>query len=1194
MAKNEWTPEQRQAISAREGTLLVSAAAGSGKTSVLVQRVIERITGEEDPCGVDELLVVTFTKAAAAEMKQRIAARLAELLEGDPYNARLQRQKLLLDRAHISTIHSFCADLIRENFYRLGIAPGFRIATEDEMLVLRGRAAQETVEEGYAAPDGGFTELVELLSSDKDDARLIETVVGLYQFVRSTAFPEEWLRRMAGQYDEAGGGVRHWESVLLDYAGQRLIHARGRLSAAAALAREDPAVQAAYGGVLEEDIAAVERCIAAAAALDWDALRRCLGLCAFGRLGALKKGEGLAVREKIQERRGEAKELVRGLEEYFSLPSREAREEARSQKPAVLALTALVSRFSQRLDVMKAQRNLLDFSDLEQLSLKLLVERTQEGVSRTETAKALAQQFREVMIDEFQDTNQAQEYIFQAVSRQGENLFMVGDVKQSIYRFRQAMPEIFMEKRQKFPVFCPTSPQYPATILLGKNFRSRPGVTDAVNFMFRQLMSPRMGELEYSGEEELEAAASYPPSATPDVALKVLDMTQAADLDHDTAQAAAIASVIAQMVAQKAPILEKGAPRPALYRDFCILLRSAAKHAPAYVRELNKRGIPAWANTQGGFFGTAEVAAVLSLLRAVDNPLQDIPLLAAMLSPLYGFTPDELAYIRLEAPKSALYLALQARASRGEDHCRLFVEELSHFRQMASTLPVDRLISEIFSRKQALAIFRVMQNGALREGNLRLLLEYARTYEGAGYQGLNGFLRYIDKLQEQRSDLAPASAVSENANVVRVISIHHSKGLEFPVVFLSGCDIKFNRQGLYADLLTHPHAGIGLKRRDPKTAARFSTLAYHAVQLETEKDELSEQLRVLYVALTRAKEKLYLITALEHPGRRLSALAAQLEGEAPIAPFAVRSGGSFSDWILLAALRHPSAGILRELAGAQDLAVLPALPWEVSVEQPEPPAQEAALPEWRLPDPSLLPELERRLEFCYPLAELSHIPAKAAASDLAEKAAGLRFEAAARPSFTLCQGLTPAERGTALHKYMQFAGYQAASKDPSAELERLVCQRYLTPEEGAGIELQRIAQFFASPLAARIFAAGRVYREFRFAVQVPAGLFGPALPPETEDAVVVQGVADCILEEPGGLVLIDYKTDRLKKPSDYLARYAGQLELYTQAIEQCLQKPVIERLLYAFYINQTVALPLPDPGDKRRNFCYQTKILPNS
>ena len=328
-------------------------------------------------------------------------------------------------------------------------------------------------------------------------------------------------------------------------------------------------------------------------------------------MGTLKKGLGLGIREKIQDWRGEAKELTRGLADYFALPRKEAMEEVLSQKAAVSALTELVARFSQRLDVLKAERNILDFSDLEQLALKLLVEQDGADVRKTELAKSLSVQFREVMIDEFQDTNEAQEYIFQAVSRDGGNLFLVGDVKQSIYRFRQAMPEIFMEKRRQFPLFNPDAPRYPATVLLGKNFRSREGVTDAVNFIFRQIMSRRMGEIEYNEEEALTAAAFYPPSDTPDVYLKILDMTQTEDVENDEAEAAEIASVISNMIAEQTEITENGVSRPVMYRDFCILLRSAAKHAPAYVRELGKRGIPAWANSQGVFFGTAEVSACL-------------------------------------------------------------------------------------------------------------------------------------------------------------------------------------------------------------------------------------------------------------------------------------------------------------------------------------------------------------------------------------------------------------------------------------------------------------------------------------------------------------------------------------------------------------------------------------------------------
>lgn len=570
----------------------------------------------------------------------------------------------------------------------------------------------------------------------------------------------------------------------------------------------------------------------------------------------------------------------------------------------------------------------------------------------------------------------------------------------------------------------------------------------------------------------------------------------------------------------------------------------------------------------------------LSLLRVIDNPMQDVPLLAAMMSPIYGFTPDEMAGIRLCAPRAAIYPALKKRALSGDAHCSEFLRDLELFRHMAATMPADRLIQAIMDRKKLIALVCAMKGGELRAANLRLLLEYARTYENAGYQGLSGFIRAIDRLQEQRSDLAPAAVVAESANVVRVMSIHHSKGLEFPVIFLAGCSVNFNKQGLYSDLLVHPSIGIGLKRRDSQTLARFRTAAYDAVRLETEKGELSERLRVLYVALTRAKEKLYMVGTIKNPEKKISMLAAQLEGDNPLAPFAVFTGRSFTDWLIMAALRHPNAHALREYIADRHMPLLPAEPWEIGLFLPEETKQQDEIPQNAVrPDPSpvLMQQLGQRLCYTYPYAALCHIPTKSGASALAEREVQEEFIATSRPAFLSKKGLTPAERGTALHEFMQFADYRRAAANPAEELARLVNQGYLTAEEGKAVELEKIQAFFAGKLAGRMFMAadkGGLHREVRFTMEVPAREFDDTLPEQTEESVVVQGVADCVMEESGTIFVIDYKTDRVKKPEELIRRYARQLSLYSRAMEKCFGLPVAGHVLYSFYLSQEISLPV--------------------
>ncbi len=1169
-----WTAEQRDAIDARGGTVLVSAAAGSGKTAVLSERVLRRLTDPDHPVDADRLLVVTFTKAAAAEMKQRIADKLTAYMEQNPGSRALQRQLLLLDHAHISTVHRFCSELLHAHFHQLGISPTFRIASEDELLLLSGRVIDSLSEWMYhrlrTENPPGLRALTELFSDDRDDRRLGQTVRALYEYVRSHPFPEEWLRSRTEAYRTAAQ-LRDtaWGRVLFDYARDAAASGVALLEGALAAAADDEKVQKAYSGALMEELSGLARIHDAAEQQDWDALATALQRYNAPRLGAAR-GADEAVKARVKDRRDAVHGLIDRLSGLFDEPEADAVAELHAQYDVVHALAELVMEYGRRLDALKAEKNLLDFGDLEHDALRLLVTRTESGVVRTPLAEELAQQFDEVMVDEYQDTNGAQELIFTALSRAENNLFLVGDVKQSIYRFRQASPELFLARRARYPLYSRSKPQFPALILLGRNFRSRAGVTGACNFLFRQLMSPALGDVEYNHLEELIPQARYVPSPTPDATLALFE-AGSGDSAPDEPEAEWIAARIRAMMAAGTPVTQKdGSTRPAQYRDFCILLRSAATRASDYLHVLQQRGIPCWGSVQSGFFESREISFLLALLRVIDNPAQDIPLLAVLCSPVYGFLPDALAEIRLAAPRQPLYAALQA-AAEGNARVAAFLNELAHWRRAAAAGSVRALLDRVREEKQLDAIVLAMKDGTLRLANVRLLAEYAGTYEQAGYRGLSGFIRYIDRLQEQHADLAPASVLSESANVVRVMTIHHAKGLEFPFVFVADCARSFNKQSLAGDLLLHPELGAALRRRDPATGARYLTAAYNAVQLELGRDELSEQLRVLYVALTRPREKLFLLCTLPKPEETLRRLAGKLSGSAPIAPFTVREASSFADWLLLGLLRHPDMAALRTLAGAQGLTLLPDdTRWDFAFVRCG--AAESAVPEAKTPaapDRALLDALAERLA-PRPASPLSRIPVKAAISALAERQQARAYAAARRPAFLSAGGLTPAERGTAMHTFLQFADYDRATANPAAERDRLREKGYLTAEQAAAIDLPRIAALFSGPLGQRIRAAGTVHREVRFLLEYPAARWDPPAP-HSDAAVVLQGVADCVLEEGDALTLIDFKTDRVDAAT-LRARYGRQLALYAEALARCFGKPVRQQLLYSLYLGQTVEL----------------------
>ncbi len=1173
MSRN-WTEEQKDAIRARGGTLLVSAAAGSGKTAVLVQRVLERLTDPRHPTDADRLLVVTFTRAAAAEMSGRIESELARLLEREPENASLRRQQLLLPRAHISTIDSFCADLVRQNFYRLGVAPDFRILDDSEDAVLRADAADEALREFYERGDAAFYEFVESFSSGRDDAGVAQTVGRLYDFVRSHPFPRRWMREKAALYGaRLPVGETVWGKAVLAFARDAVAYCISVAEDSLARMAEDEKIAAAYSDGYGADLAGLRNLGEAVRSEDWDRIASSSAGFSFRKLRPLRGFGNSPLKSRLAAARAEVKGTVGKIASLFSASAGQCAEDIARLRPIVGKLFEVTERFSEILDKKKAERRAVDFSDLEHLSLRLLVRETESGFERTPEALELADSFDEIMVDEYQDTNETQDLIFRAVSRDECNLFLVGDVKQSIYRFRQAMPQIFLQRRAAFPPYDRKADRYPACVVLGRNFRSRAGVTDAVNFVFRQLMSRETGELDYIKSEELVPAAEYPPGAEPAAELDVIDLSGAGGEDAVAAECRLIAEKIYAMADGIPRVYENGSLRPAVYRDFCILLRSANRPAHEYVRELTALGLPAWADTAGGFFGAREVGTALSLLRVIDNPMQDIPLLAVMMCPIYGFTADEMARIRAAARPGRLYPAVEAAAKRS-GKVRAFLGEIEGFRTLAATMPSDRLIRAVFERTGYPDLVQAMPNGGLRLANLRLLLEYAGRYEASGFSGLAGFLRFLERMQRSRGDLSAASALSESANVVRVMSIHRAKGLEFPVCILAGCSRRFNRES--PAVLLHPELGLGIRLRG-ENGVRYDTMPREAAALELERGEMSEELRVLYVAMTRAKEKLILVDALKDAGKTLAKLAPRLTDGPRIQPYAVRSAGSISDWLLLCALRHPDGRPLRDLAGAPESVVLPAKErWAIRVVRPQA-EEEAAVPETlapAAPDEALTARIAANLDFVYPYAGLNGVCAKVAASELAEKPFAAKYAASSRPAFLSERGMTAAERGTALHAFLQSADYRRAARDPQAELGRLCAEGFLTEAQARAVDLPRAQAFLSGPLAARIAASPHAEREFRFSVEIPAGRVDPSLPPALRDEpVVLQGEADCVFEEAGGLVLVDYKTDRVKDPAALWARYREQLELYRFALERCTGKKVRECLLYSFDLNEIVRRP---------------------
>ncbi len=1174
----QWTPEQKNAIEARGGTVLVSAAAGSGKTAVLVERVVDRICDEQSPCDINEMLIVTFTRLAAGEMRERIAAELARRSAKDPSNRRLARQQVLIDQASIGTIDSFCASLVRENFHALGVPADFSTLDDADAAQLKRAACMQALEELYARNPPGLPELRELFGSGRLDLQLEETIIRIDDFIMAYPFPEEWLDDALSSYDMAGGlAGNRWGALAFELLEQNGEDAERILKSCRDLidGADDALMQGAMPAI-ESELEYARDFLRLIRNRDWDGAYTLVSGYKYGTLRTAKS-ECRDAAELVKARREFVKKNIFGsaVKGLLCATEAETREDFQTLRPILELLFDTVRRFEALYGELKARQNQYDFSDIMHLALRLLVERKDGQVVRTAYAEQIAGRYREIMVDEYQDVNEAQELLFRAVSDGEKNLFFVGDVKQSIYGFRQSMPRIFLRRRAAMTPY--DGEHYPACITLGRNFRSRRGVTDAVNYVFSRVMSPRAGELDYGPEEALVCSAPYEEeSEGPDVSFAIVA--------EKGQSPACVARMVKEMVASRTPVSRKtetGMVRcPVRYGDICILLRYYSAHVEAYARAFEKEGIPLCAGGDADVLDQPESKVVLSLLRVIDNPIQDIPLLAVLFSPIFGFTPDELALIRSACREGSLYGAVCAAARRGDAHCRAFLQELEEMRDLAAVLTPGELVERLYDRTDYPTIASAGKPDAA--DHLNVLLDCARAFRQD--TGIGGFVRYIGSVIEGGGLRLKASGRENEA--VTLMSIHKSKGLEYPVCILAGCEYRMNNRSAQGNVVLHAQYGAGLKMIDLKRLRKFDTVAKAVAGELVRTEGISEGLRLLYVAMTRAREKLILVSELPRPEAEAARCAALIGPDGVVDPAFVTASGKFSDWLLAALLSHPDARLLRDgvpfsvPTGTADSPVR-----FLSVKAPEAgtEAEEDQMPS----DPdfdrkAFLKEVRERAEYVYPYLPLSEVAAKRAASHGEESVIDSAFFASARPSFMNSRGLTPAQRGTATHEYMQFADYARAAENARAEGERLVREGFLAPVQAQAVDYDQIGRFFTSALYERIRRSPRVYREEKFAIEVPAGEYYDLPAGEmAREPIFLQGIVDCAFEEDGGLVIVDYKTDRVRDARTLLEHYSGQMNIYRRAMEQCKGLPVRACILYAFALGMEIPVGRASPDDER-------------
>lgn len=1163
----EWTPAQKNAIESREGTVLVSAAAGSGKTAVLVERVIQRLEDEKNPCPADSLLIVTFTKEATSQMREKIALALDKRIEEYPENEHLLKQRMLLPFATISTIDSFCGEIVKENFHELNISPDYKIAEEAELNLMKYDAVELVLERAFKEKRDGFDSLTAMIVTEEKDDRLKEIIMNLHSISKAYAFPDRWLDSLTEGYDSVTDFTKTvWGRFLTGCFKETCSYHIRRMNYE--LARFNDEMESNNGELFRKEISALEKFSELCDTASWDELVEFGGFFKFSSIKNTKKYEFYNSAKAV---RTSAKDDITGIiKNFFYCSQCEFEEDIVALKPAVNELVRLVKDFDREFSLIKRNANAADFSDICAYALKLLLKDvdSEGNPIKTELAESVSQRFTEILVDEFQDINEQQNLLFKVLSKNESNLFMVGDVKQSIYKFRLAMPEIFIGIKKSFPDYA--DGVYPAKINLDYNFRSRKGVTDFINFIFTQLMSEDTGDIEYDENEALKPKAVYAPSDSPDAEVHILRKSD--DFSKTELEAEYVAEYIENAIKSGLTVKDGDGVRLAEYRDFCVLMRKAKDRMNVFSTALKNRGIPCYAANSEGFFKATEVRTILSVMRVVDNPLQDIPLLSAMISPVFGFSPDELAIIRAEKPHGSLWSCVKKAAADGKKKCSDFIDEIKRLRTLSVTLGSGEFLREVYDSTGYFSSVRAMTNGSQRAANLSLLLDYAEKYESSGHVGLSGFIRFIDRVEKNKKDFEVANEISENANVVRLMTIHKSKGLEFPVCILTGCSDDFNseyKKAYYDYVLNH---GIGFRRVEGEK--RFKTLPYSAVTEAHSRSNFSEDMRLLYVALTRAKEKMVCLLQCSNPEKKIKETMERLDTEKKISPVNVHKCKNFSDMILLPMLKHFDSNSIPSVSESRTVDTLPcdsSVLFKASDDYNFTTAEDTADSEDIKADSEIVELIKERVSYKYPYSNLSSLVAKVSPSQLENTGSGTKYFAKSRPSFLDNGKGGGASRGTAVHKFMEFYDYSSAQKDVRTQAQKMVEENKLTAEEEKLLDYNILGAFILSETAVRISSASVIEREKKITFSVGADeIYGSSF--SHDEKIIVQGYIDCAFIENDEWVIVDYKTDRIKEMSTLVERYSGQLKMYERALAECTGIPVKETVIYSLYKNESILL----------------------
>lgn len=1273
MSSPKWTKEQLEVIESRECNLLVAAAAGSGKTAVLVERIIQMITSRENPIDIDKLLVVTFTNAAASEMRERIGDAIGKALDENPENKHLQNQLVLLNKSSITTIHSFCLDVIKSNFHRINLDPNFRIGDQTECAILKQEAIEEVFEDLYEERDEGFLNLVESYAERGGDKEVQDIILGIYSFAMASPEPKKWLIDSAERFnidENFDFSQSIWARAILDTV---KIEINGLCLNMERALKEVESIEEleTFAEKLSVEYKKIAD-ISQACNKSWDEAYKKMASMSFENYVKGVKRISKDAPSYIKESKEKAKTIrdktKKSLESIvsatFNKDNDSIREEIKYLYNIVKPISSVVLRFEEEYSNKKREKGIIDFNDIEHFALNILTDVDEKGnIVPSDIAVGYRNKFYEIFIDEYQDSNLVQEVLLKAVANtETPNRFMVGDVKQSIYRFRQAKPELFLQKYNNYNDKKGSSHR---KIMLYKNFRSREEVVNAVNYIFENIMNENIGEIEYTEKERLNLGANFNVDTDEKSIIggateihliqkdnkldddiindkddrinnKENEIEEEEKLDNIQLEARMVGNIIKDLMkvnedGKIQKVYDKGIDgyRPVEFRDIVILLRATSAWAPVFADELMNMDIPTYADVGVGYFDTIEIKTILSLLQIIDNPMQDIPLISVLKSPIFGFTPEDLIDIRVQSKDKIFYEVLKSTAeydgftdSQNENESEFipseecinkskdFLIKLKEFKEKSMYMSTDEFIWYLYTRTGYYAYVGALPGGSQRQANLKVLFERAKQFEETSLKGIFNFVNFIEKLKKSSSDMGSAKTLGENANVVRIMSIHKSKGLEFPVVICSAMGKNFNTQDFKKSILYHHNLGYGPQFVDYERRISFPSIAKEALKSKINIENLSEEMRVLYVAFTRAKEKLIITGSTRNIQDSIKRWSNGIESLDTISQYEILKGKNFLDWIMPCVLRHRDLSNLLEEVGLDAVFnVEHNSKWygklwnksDILVEKKsdeEKESIEEILEKIDVdnPDSDYYSEIEEKLNYIYPYEFSTRKPATISVTEIKkiqnnyeEELINTIFEQKVilkKPLFIQNEEerekISGTERGTIVHLVMEVLDLKNVSSvnDIKSQIRGFVSKGIITEKQASIVNPYKIYKFFASNIGKRMLNAEIINREKSIYAQVNMKdiyIYEKLINNDDKklydnESVMLRGIVDAYFEEDNQIVLVDYKTDFVNEENinQIIEKYKKQLDLYADIIETLTGKSVKEKCIYLFGVDEAV------------------------